>query len=235
MKSEIRFNICIIFLLTFLFFNTINSQKNVNYRWNKMLEKYVSDNGSINYKNWKKEQNELKKYIKTLEENNPKNSWSKNDKLAYWINTYNAITIDLILDNFPIKSIKEINNPWGKKLYKKKYSLGDIEHEILRKMNEPRIHFAINCASKSCPKLLNESYNGRKLEQQLTVVIKDFLCNSKKNILNNNEIYLSRIFLWYSEDFGTKKEKINFISKYSGIKLINPKIRYLTYDWSLNN
>ncbi len=98
MKSEIRFNICIIFLLTFLFFNTINSQKNVNYRWNKMLEKYVSDNGSVNYKDWKKEQNELKKYIKTLEENNPKNSWSKNDKLAYWINTYNAITIHLILD-----------------------------------------------------------------------------------------------------------------------------------------
>lgn len=235
MKSKIRFNICFIFSLTFLFFNNINSQKNVNYRWDKMLDKYVFVNGRVNYKDWKKEQNELKKYIRTLEENIPKKSWSKNDKLAYWINTYNAITIDLILDNFPVKSIKEIKNRFEKKLYKKKYSLGDIEHKILRKMNEPRIHFAINCASKSCPKLLNESYNGRKLEEQLKAVTKAFLCNPKKNILKNNEVYLSRIFLWFSKDFGTKKEKINFISKYSGIKLTNPKIRYLAYDWSLNN
>ena len=235
MKSKIRFNICFIFSLNFLFFNNINSQKNVNYRWDKMLDKYVFVNGRVNYKDWKKEQNELKKYIRTLEENIPKKSWSKNDKLAYWINTYNAITIDLILDNFPVKSIKEIKNRFEKKLYKKKYSLGDIEHKILRKMNEPRIHFAINCASKSCPKLLNESYNGRKLEEQLKAVTKAFLCNPKKNILKNNEVYLSRIFLWFSKDFGTKKEKINFISKYSGIKLTNPKIRYLAYDWSLNN
>ena len=157
MKVKSRFNIYLIFSLIFLFINTVNSQKNINYRWDNMLKKYVSVDGSVNYKNWKKEQNELKKYIKTLEENNPKNSWSKNDKLAYWINAYNAITIDLILQNFPVKSIKEIENRWGKKLYNNKYSLGDIEHKILRKMNEPRIHFAINCASKSCPKLLNES------------------------------------------------------------------------------
>jgi len=235
MKSKFRLNISFIFSLTFLFFNTVNSQKNINYRWNKMLNKYVSVDGNVNYKDWKKEQNELKKYIKTLEENNPKTSWSKNDKLAYWINTYNALTIDMILENFPIKTIKEIKNRWGKKLYKNKYSLGDIEHEILRKMNEPRIHFAINCASRSCAKLLNEPYTGRKLEEQLKTVTKAFLCNPKKNNLNNTEIYLSKIFLWFSKDFGTKKDKINFISKYSGIEFKNPKIRYLAYDWSLNN
>ncbi len=135
MKSKFRLNISFIFSLTFLFFNTVNSQKNINYRWNKMLNKYVSVDGNVNYKDWKKEQNELKKYIKTLEEYNPKTSWSKNDKLAYWINTYNALTIDMILENFPVKTIKEIKNRWGKKLYKNKYSLGDIEHKILRKMN----------------------------------------------------------------------------------------------------
>jgi len=230
-----RFNISLVFSLIFFIINTVNSQKNINYRWDIMLNKYVSKDGNVNYNDWKKEHNELKKYIKTLEENFPKNSWNTNDKLAYWINTYNAITINLILDNFPIKSIKEIKNRWGKKLYKNKYSLGDIEHKILRKMNEPRIHFAINCASKSCPKLLNESYNGRKLEKQLVEVTKAFLCNPKKNILKNNQVYLSRIFLWFSKDFGTKKEKINFISKYSGIELINPKFKYLEYDWSLNN
>ena len=230
-----RFNTSLVFLLIFLFINTVNSQKNINYRWDIMLNKYVSKNGNVNYNDWKKEHNELKKYIKTLEEHFPKNSWNKNDKLAYWINAYNALTVNLILDNFPIKSIKEIKNRWGKKLYNNKYSLGDIEHKILRKMNEPRIHFAINCASKSCPKLLNESYNGRKLEKQLVEVTKAFLCNPKKNVLKNNQVYLSRIFLWFSKDFGTKKEKINFISKYSGIELINPKFKYLEYDWSLNN
>ncbi len=230
-----RFTISLVFSLIFLFINTVNSQKNINYRWDIMLNKYVSKNGNVNYNDWKKEHNQLKKYIKTLEENFPKDSWNTNDKLAYWINTYNAITVNLILDNLPIKSIKEIKNRWGKKLYKNKYSLGDIEHKILRKMNEPRIHFAINCASKSCPKLLNESYNGRKLEKQLVEVTKAFLCNPKKNVLKNNQVYLSRIFLWFSKDFGTKKEKINFISKYSGIELINPKFKYLEYDWSLNN
>ena len=235
MKVKKKYNFSIIFLLIFLFINTVNSQKNINYRWDKMLIKYVSENGNVNYNDWKKEQDQLKKYIKTLEENSPKNSWNKNDKLAYWINTYNAITVDLILDYFPVKSIKEIKNRWGKKLYKKKYSLGDIEHKILRKMNEPRIHFAINCASISCPKLLNESYNGRKLEKQLKEVTKAFLCNPKKNIIKNNEINLSRIFLWFSKDFGTKKEKISFISQYSGIELINPKVKYLEYNWSLNN
>ena len=230
-----RFTISLVFSLIFLFINTVNSQKNINYRWDIMLNKYVSKNGNVNYNDWKKEHNQLKKYIKTLEENFPKDSWNTNDKLAYWINTYNAITVNLILDNLPIKSIKEIKNRWGKKLYKNKYSLGDIEHKILRKMNEPRIHFAINCASKSCPKLLNESYNGRKLEKQLVEVTKAFLCNPKKNVLKNNQVYLSRIFLWFSKDFGTKKEKINFIYKYSGIELINPKFKYLEYDWSLNN
>ena len=135
MKVKKKYNFSIIFSLIFLFINTVNSQKNINYRWDKMLSKYVSENGNVNYNDWKKEQDQLKKYIKTLEENSPKNSWNKNDKLAYWINTYNAITVDLILDYFPVKSIKEIKNRWGKKLYKNKYSLGDIEHKILRKMN----------------------------------------------------------------------------------------------------
>ncbi len=235
MESKIKFKAVLIFSLTFIFFNTVEAQKNINYRWNKMLKEYVSVNGNVNYKDWKKDQIELIKYINTLELNPSKKSWSKNDKLAYWINTYNAITVNLILENFPINSIKDINNCWGKKLYKKKYSLGDIEHKILRKMNEPRIHFAINCSSKSCPKLLDEAYSGRKLEEQLTIVTKAFLCNTKKNILSENEIYLSRIFLWFSKDFGTKREKIDFISQYSGIELKNPKIKYLTYDWSLNN
>ena len=82
---------------------------------------------------------------------------------------------------------------------------------------------------------INAIYQKKKLEEQLKEVTKAFLCNPKKNNLKNNEIYLSRIFLWFSKDFGTKKDKINFISKYSGIKFKNPKIRYLSYDWSLNN
>ena len=75
MKVKKKYNFSIIFSLIFLFINTVNSQKNINYRWDKMLSKYVSENGNVNYNDWKKEQDQLKKYIKTLEENSPKNSW----------------------------------------------------------------------------------------------------------------------------------------------------------------
>jgi hypothetical protein len=95
----------------------------------------------------------LQAYLNELSANVPTKSWSKNATLAYWINAYNAYTVKLILDNYPTKSIKDINDPWGKKFFSLeiKYSLEEIEHEILRKMNEPRIHFAINCASFLVP------------------------------------------------------------------------------------
>ena len=113
--------------------------------------------------------------------------------------------------------------------------MGEIEHEVLRKMNEPRIHFAINCASVSCPKLLNEAFSSLKLEQQLYRLTCDFLSDKSKNQLNGKKTMLSKIFQWYVKDFGSFDDRINFFKKY-GDETISKKtsFRYLPYDWNLN-
>ena len=113
-------------------------------QWDGLLQKYVSKNGKVNYKGFKKDGKALQVYLDNLSKNTPQRSWSKNATLAYWINAYNAFTVKLIIDNYPVKSIKDIKDPWDKEFFilgSKKYSLGEIEHKILRKMNEPRIHF----------------------------------------------------------------------------------------------
>lgn len=225
------------FLLFILCTLSVNGQKNKHSRWNQQLKKYVDDQGQVDYSNWLTEKKELDAYILTLEKMPPLEGATKAAKLAYWINAYNALTVQLILENYPTKSIKELSKPWDTDCIEVRgeaYTLGEIEHEILRKMNEARIHFAINCASASCPKLLNEAYSEKQLEAQLTAVTEAFLKNPTKNELSLSRVKLSRIFLWFGKDFGSKAERIDFISRYSGLNLKNPKIDYLPYDWSLN-
>jgi hypothetical protein len=193
--------------------------------------------GQVDYQNWLTEKDKLNAYLKTLEKLPPLEQASKEAKLAYWINAYNALTVQLILENYPLKSIRDLDKPWDTicfQLKGKSYTLGAIEHEILRKMNEPRIHFAINCASASCPQLLNQAYREKQLETQLTERTRVFLMDTTKNKLQTDRIELSRIFLWFGNDFGSKEERLEFISNYSGMNLERPKIDYLPYDWSLN-
>jgi hypothetical protein len=206
--------------------------------WNGLLQKYVTKDGHVNYKGFKTDNDKLQEYIQVLAHNVPNSAWSKQEKLAYWINAYNALTVDLILKNYPVKSIKDIKNPWGQELWKlgnKAYSLEEIEHEILRKMNEPRIHFAIVCASYSCPKLLNQAYTPKKLDSQLTNAAKGFLADSKRNEISENHIEISKIFDWFTKDFTKNGSLIDFLNQYSAVKISpNAKIRYKNYNWALN-
>ena len=130
--------------------------------WDTMLQKYVSSDGVVNYEQWKNDETALTDYIDKLSANIPQQSWCENETLAYWMNLYNASTVSLILENYPLESIRDIGDPWDIifiKVGEKEYSLNDIEHKIIRKeFNEPRIHFALVCAAKSCPPLLNEAY-----------------------------------------------------------------------------
>jgi hypothetical protein len=206
--------------------------------WNNLLKKYVSENGHVNYKGFKTDQLELYNYFKVLNVSLPNGTHSKAYTVAYWINAYNAFTIDLILRNYPVKSIKYIKSPWQKRLWKlgeKWYNLDDIEHQILRKMDEPRIHFAIVCASVSCPKLLNEAFTEENLEEQLTKATKDFLNDNSKNSIAKNKLELSKIFKWFSLDFTKKGSIIDFLNLYSDLK-ISPKtnISFKDYNWNLN-
>ena len=206
--------------------------------WSELLAKHVSNSGEVNYKSFKKDSVKLKDYISYLSKNTPSDNASKNEKLAYWINLYNALTVDLIVRNYPIKSIKDIKNPWKQRLWKTakfSYNLDEIEHDILRKMNEPRIHFTIVCASISCPKLQNKAFKANTLDAQLNKATKAFLADNTKNEITKNELKLSKIFKWFSKDFETNGTVIDFINLYTSTTISeDAKINYKDYNWNLN-
>ena len=214
--------------------------------WDKLLKKYVNEAGLVNYKGIQKDKTEFSAYLKTLSDNAPQKSWSENDQKAYWINAYNAFTIDLILQHYPVKSIKDIggsiykiNTAWDIKFIKiggDKFDLNNIEHKFLRrKFDDPRIHFAIVCASMSCAKLRREAYTGDKLEGQLDDQGRDFLNDKAKNNIAADKAQLSKYFSWYKGDFTKNGSLTDFINKYSKIKITgNTKITSLDYNWSLN-
>ena len=206
---------------------------------NKLLTQHVSDAGNVDYKSFKSSRKALTNYITSLGTSMPNDTWKKEDKLVYWINAYNAMTVDLILRNYPLQSIKDIKDPWEQRLWKlgdKWYNLEEIEHQTLRKMDEPRIHFAIVCASFSCPKLQNEAFTASNLEAQLTNATKEFLSDKNRNNISESDLKLSKIFKWFKKDFEQNGSLIDFLNRYSGIS-ISEKVNksYLDYNWDLNN
>lgn len=207
-------------------------------KWSALLQKNVNANGDVNYNAFINDKKELEAYLTLLQKNAPAKNWSKNDKLAYYINLYNAGTVKLIVDNYPTKSIKDIKSPWDKDIIAigdTMYSLGYIEHKVLRKMNEPRIHFAINCASYSCPKLVNKAFLADTMDAQLETAAIDFIADKKRNVISANKVELSEIFKWFKSDFTENTTLIGFINKYSTTQVKDgAKVKYIDYNWSLN-
>jgi hypothetical protein len=213
--------------------------QNINHSlWTDFLQNHVSKEGQVDYKTISLNPENLNNYLQELKITAPNKTWSKNETLAFWVNAYNAFTIKLIIDSYPIKSIKDIKNPWDKafiEIGNQTMSLNYIEHQILRKMNEPRIHFAIVCASISCPKLLKEAYSAENLDTQLTKATKCFLSDSTKNDISENKLELSKIFQWFSKDFKQNGSLISFLNQYTIIKISeNAKIKFKDYNWNLN-
>ncbi|GAB4160099.1 MAG: DUF547 domain-containing protein [Winogradskyella sp.] len=209
-------------------------------KWNELLKDYVSNNGQVDYNSFKSNKAELQAYIEALKDHYPNLvNASRNEKLAYWINAYNALTIDLIIRNYPLKSIKDIKNPWNQRLWKfgdQWLTLNDIEHNILRKMDEPRIHFVIVCASESCPKLQNTAFTADNLEEQLTKATKEFLADETKNDISENDLKLSKIFKWFKKDFEQDGSLIDFLNRYTDITISdNAKKSFKDYSWELND
>lgn len=218
--------------------------------WTQILKKHVNSKGLVDYKGIIRDKAELQSYLDYLTANPPGKDWSKEDQIAYWLNAYNAFTVKLIVDHYPLKSIKDlgpkkqiifINTPWDHKFFKigdKTMTLNRIEHRILRKIfTEPRIHFALNCASISCPKLRREAYQGSRLDEQLTDQAKEFMRDGDKNKPNATEPELSSIFSFYGSDMRkwSGKSLIDYINQYSPVKMKpDAKIDYLDYDWGLN-
>jgi hypothetical protein len=198
----------------------------------------VSLSGKVNYVGMKSKLNEIQSYISNLESLSNQSTWSKNEKLAYWINLYNAATVRLIVQSYPTSSITNINGgkPWDKKVVTisgKAYSLNQIENDIIRpKFKEPRIHFAVNCAAVSCPKIMNSAFTADNLNYQLTKQAKAFI-NGSKNSITEGSIEISKIFEWYAVDFGSSV--IEYLNKYSTTTInSDATITYKAYNWDLN-
>jgi len=206
--------------------------------FDQLLKKYVTNDGHVDYAGLKKERKKLSSYINLIKNNAPDDSWSKNDLLAYYMNAYNAMTIDLILRNYPTESIKDIKKPWEQRYWQigdKWINLEDIEHKILRKMDDPRIHFGINCASFSCPPLLNEAFIADKVDSQLDQLAVQFVNDTRRNSIAADRVEISNIFKWFKKDFTKEGDIINFLNKYSKVQINdNARVRYMEYNWNLN-
>ena len=217
--------------------------------FDKILKKYVNEKGLVNYKGLKADQAAFNQYLDALSKNRPASSASKSEQMAYWINAYNAYTIKLVLKHYPVQSIKDIGSkikipfvttPWAAKFFSiggEKMSLDNIEHGILRKKyNDPRIHFALVCASISCPRLRNEAYTAAKLDSQLDDQGRDFLNDPTKNKLGKGGAQLSKYFDWYKGDWdGNGQSVVSWVNKYSTTKIEkSTPVTFLGYNWNLN-
>jgi len=223
--------------------------------WSELLSTYVDDKGLVDYKAWKASQDAQRKLDDYLAELSraDRNADAKRDaRLAFWINAYNAVTVKGILREYPTSSIRNHTGVVGYNIWKdlplqvgaKAYSLHAMEHEILREMGEPRIHFAINCASLGCPPLRQEAFVAERLEEQLADIARRFFADPGKFRYDSKEgtIRLSPILKWFAEDFGaSQQERLATIAPYlpdeearqlarSG----DVEVSYLDYDWSLN-
>ena len=182
-------------------------------------------------------------------------AWSREQQMAFLINAYNALTIKLILTEYPVDSIKDyggfiVNSPWDRiifTLFGEDSTLNIIEHDLLRKLyKEPRLHFVLVCASRSCPPLINEAYVADKLEQQFADAATNFLRDTEMNRFDaeNDKLELSKIFKWYKKDFIASAGSVNAyvaplmtgdVALQTLIAKKETKIKFLEYDWSLND
>ncbi|MCV2401968.1 DUF547 domain-containing protein [Marinomonas sp. C2222] len=236
-------------------------------QWDSLLQKHVylingGQASQVDYQGFADNQTELKSYLDSLSKVSQSefDAWPKDDQLAFLINAYNAWTVEFILSKWPdLKSIKDLgsffSSPWSKEfvpLLGATRSLDDIEHKLIRgsgRYQEPRIHFAVNCASIGCPALANTAFQGDNLESLLESQTKLFLADKSRNRLNGNKIELSSIFKWYKEDFEKGLKGYHsleaFLLDYADdleltesviqmLKEDDASIKFLSYDWGLN-
>jgi hypothetical protein len=233
--------------------------------YDKVLKTYVAD-GRVNYSGLKNTPKALASYLNSAAgvPEEQLNSWTEPRRLAFLINLYNAATLKLIIDHYPVKSIKDIGNffkgPWDQPavtLFGKTITLNHLEHGILRKQySEPRIHMALVCAAKGCPPLRSEAYLAEKLEDQLSDQSRRYLLSPAGLGIDRGEktVYFSSIFKWYGEDFiamysptsgftgldKTERAVANFCCAFlvpadrDFLSAGGYSVKYLDYDWSLN-
>ncbi len=223
--------------------------------WDELLRKYCDDQGYVAYQAWLAAPGDVQRldaYLAQLSHADPNRAATKESKLAYWTNAYNALTIKGIMRDYPVKSIKDLQSlAFGYKIWDdlllrvgdKQVSLNNMEHDILRKMGEPRIHFGLVCASISCPPLLNHAYTTASVDEQLTANGKKFFANPQNFQVEGNAIKLSQLLKWYGSDFGADQAaQLAALAPYlpseraQGLATSgSANVSYLPYDWNLND
>ena len=247
------------FLLPFLFLNSLWACSNpdpivgdtalVNHEiWDALLHRHIKKDGFVDYKGMVRDSAELNRYLALLSAANPNSqNWSRADKMAFWINAYNAFTVKLIVDHYPVKSIKDIkrgipfvNTVWDIKFIKiggKTYDLNNIEHGILRPdFKDSRVHAAVNCASYSCPALRNEAFVAEKLDAQLADAMQSFIRDPLRNRVTGSKAEISEIFKWFKGDFERDAGSLTaFLNRFAKEKITDQTpLSHIDYDWRLN-
>jgi len=224
--------------------------------WDGLLKKHVGPTtiagvrlAGVDYPAIKKDP-AYAKLVADLKSFSPAALKTPKEKMTFWINVYNIMAVKMVVDHYPVKSIKDAGSLFGS-VWKKKVgvvggkevTLNDIEHEILRKMGDPRIHVAIVCASVSCPDLRNEAYTSDKLDAQLDDQMQRFLENRGKGLQvdrGKGRVTISKIFDWFEDDFKPKGGVLPFLSRYAPekdrplLKKGDVDVSYLNYNWDLN-
>ena len=207
--------------------------------YDALLKKYVSG-GGVRYSAWKSNAADvaaLGKITAAIGAENP-SSFSRGEKLAFYINAYNAWILSEVLQKYPTKSIKDPLFTFflSKRITVagERMSFNHLEKDIIRPLGEPRIHFALNCASRSCPPLRSEPYSGVQLDTQLDEQARGYSNNERGVKASGDTAQLSKIFDWYKEDFGGEAGVSAFLKKHRREKSEFKAVSYLEYDWSLN-
>lgn len=230
-------------IITFILTIALTNVYSQTADFNALLKAHVTETGFVDYKSLKKNETKLDVYLTYLNKTSPSKDWSADKEKAFWINVYNAYTLKIILENYPLKSITSISNK-GKSAWKtsfvkvggKTYTLDHVEHEILRKkFKDPRIHVGVNCASGSCPKLGNMAFTEANIDSELERLMKEFINDPTRNKLSAKKVEISEIFNWFKGDFTADGSVIDYLNRYAKTPVNKKaKIKYLTYDWSLN-
>jgi hypothetical protein len=217
--------------------------------WNELLGRYVTREGHVDYPGLLEDEDKLDAYLQTIRKTAPdEKTWSRSEQEAYWLNVYNAATVYMVLQYYPVHSMNEIKvkslkgskSAWeapSVTVGTREYSLNQIEREVLRlKFQDPRVHFALGTAAESSPPLLNEAYDGSRLNQQLDGQVRRFLNNAKYNQLASGHLRLSSLFDWYSVEFGEGEKLVAWLNHYATVTIApTATVEFLPFDWTLND
>ena len=226
-------------LLILFLVSYVSNAQTIDYKpFDEFLKKHVSDKGVVDYDKVLKNMDQINLITSNFSKISPNKSWTENEIKTFWINVYNINVIKLLAENYPLKSITYIREPFQMNFISfdgEKISLDHIVNEILKPLKDPRVHFVLYNTAVSSPTLRNSAYSSEKLNDDLNVATNLYINDITKNNITAKRCSLSKIFEWNITDFKNKNNIISFINDYSRVTIDeDAKISFMEYNWSLN-